>query len=230
MNKKHSVQENDMAQEQIRVVLEREIVDPFIHSVCSDVEVSLKLTSALVLTRYTEQIVVKLSIDENPKNNKIKESYLFLGYFGKIYQSSLFSLGSTDYLSAMILMRSLFELLVGISTETNGSMKDRIKSICFLDEQEKKDLGKTWDLLCAWAHPYGKWEKYVCPKAFGTGRFYNPTLFKQSLEYSHKILDFMLTAIFEILNIAKSDYSDSPASFMHGELPMFNKRLNIKDS
>ena len=230
MNKNPSKQENDMVQDQIRVVLEREIVEPFIRSVCSDVEVSLKLSSALVLTRYTEQIVVKLPIDDNLEHNKIKECHLFLGYFGKIYQSSLFSLGSTDYLSAIILMRALFELLVGISTDLNGSMKKRINSIYFFDEQEKKDLTKTWDLLCAWAHPYGKWEKYVCAKAFGTGRVYNPSLFKQSLDYSQNILDFMLTAIFEILNLSESDYSDSSASFMHDELPMLYKRLNRIDS
>lgn len=234
MKKNPSKQENDMAQDQIRVmrvVLEREIIEPFIQSVCSDVEVSLKLSSALVLTRYTEQIVVKLPINDTLGPDKIKKCSLFLGYFGKIYQSSLFSLGSTDYLSAIILMRTLFELLVGISTEVNGSMKnDRIDSIYFFDKLEKKDLNKTWKLLCAWAHPYGKWEKYVCPKAFGTGRFYNPSLFKQSLDCSHKILDFMLTAIFEILNLSASDYSDSPASFMYSELPMFYKRLNRSDS
>ena len=40
-------------------------------------------------------------------------------------------------------MRALFELLVGISTDLKGSMKDRIKSIYFFDEQEKKDLAKN---------------------------------------------------------------------------------------
>jgi hypothetical protein len=126
MNKNPSKQQNDMAQDQIRLVLEREIIEPFIRSVCSDVEISLKLSSALVLTRYTEEIVVKLPFDDTLGPNKIKECYLFLGYFGKIYQSSLFSLGSTDYLSAIILMRALFELLIGISTELNGKMKERI--------------------------------------------------------------------------------------------------------
>lgn len=119
--------EIELAKCAIRKVLEREIVEPFVRSVCSDVEVSLKLSSALVLTRYTEQIVVKLPIDNNLEDNKFKECYLFLGYFGKIYQSSLFSLGSTDYLSAIILMRALFELLVGISTEVKGSMQNRIE-------------------------------------------------------------------------------------------------------
>jgi len=226
MNKNSSIQENDLAQKKIRVVLEREIVEPFIRSVCSDIEVSLKLSTALVLTQYTEQVIIKSLKNKNIGHKKMKQCNLFMGYFSKIYQSSLFSLGSTDYLSAIILMRALFELLVGISTDQNGSMRARIKSISFLDNQEKKDLTKTWDLLCAWAHPYGKWAKHVCPKVFGIGRIYNPILFKQSLDYSHKILDFMLAAIFEILDLSASDYLDSPAKFMHVELPMFYKRLN----
>jgi len=216
-----------LAQDKIRAVLEREIVEPFIRSVCNDIEVSLKLSSALVLTRFTEKIVINLPAEDRLVSDKIKECYLFLGYFGKIYQSALFSLGSTDYLSAVILFRALFELLIGISTDQQGSMKERIKSVTFLDDHEKKDLKRTWDLLCAWAHPYGKWEKYVCPKAFGTGRIYIPHLFKQTLEYSHKILDFMLAAIVEILNLNASDYSDSSARFMYDELPMFFKRLRI---
>lgn len=219
-----------MAEDKIRMVLEREVVDPFIKSVCSDVQVSLKLSAALVMTTYTEQIVVKKPIDRKPENNKIKECTLFLGYFGKIYQSSLFSLGSTDYLSAIILMRSLFELLIGISTEVNGSMKARINSICFYREEEKKELSKTWDSLCAWAHPYGKWEKYICPIAFGTGRIYNPKLFEMSLDFSHKILDFMLSSIFEILKLSASDFSDSPANIIYQDLPMFRERVNIPKS
>lgn len=225
MNKNSSIQENGLAQDKIREVLEREIVEPFIRSVCSDIEVSIKLSAALVLTRYTEQIIIK-SLENNVRHKKIKECNLFLGYFGKIYQSSLFTLGSTDYLGAIILMRALFELLVGISTDQNGSMNERIKSISFFDAQEKKDLFKTWNILCAWAHPYDKWAKNVCPKAFGIGRIYNPSLFMQSVSYSHKILDFMLAAIFEILDLSVSDYLDSPAEFMYVELPMFYKRLN----
>ncbi len=217
--------ENYPAEDEIRIVLEREIVEPFIRSVCSDLETSIKLSAALVLTRYTEQIIFKKLDDEDMIYNKVKEYNLFLGYFGKIYQSSLFSLGSTDYLSSLILLRALFELLVGISTEEKGVMSIRIKSISFLDAQEKKDLTKTWNSLCAWAHPYGKWVKRVCPIAFGKGRIYNPNLFNQSVLYSHKILDFMLVTIFETLNLSKSDYLDSPASFIYDELPMFYKRL-----
>ena len=174
--------------------------------------------------------MTNLPIDEVIKLNKRKELLLFLGYFGKIYQSCLFALGSTDYLSGTILMRSLFELLVGISTEKNGSMKDRIHSIQFFDEQEKKDLDNTWNLLCAWAHPYGKWEKNICPIYYGSTRICNPSLFKQCLEYSNIILDFMLTAIYETLNISIENYSDSLASFFLEELPMFYKRSNSKET
>ncbi len=220
----------DMPEAKIRFVLEHELVDPFVRSVCSDPIVSLKLSAAFVFAIEAEQVIFKLPIDDVFRKRKSKEYRLFIGYFKKIYLSSLFLLGSTDYLSAIVLMRSLFELLVGISTDLNAPMKEKIKSICFFDEQEKKEISNTWKLLCAWAHPYGKWEKYVCPKAFSAGRIYNPKLFEQCLEYSYKILDFMLTSIFELFDLSSSDFSDSETSIMHSELLMFYKRINKHDS
>lgn len=219
-----------LAQKEIRTVLEREVVAPFIKSVCSDIKTSINLTTALVLAIETANIVSNLPSSKIKKIKKEKEQKLFLGYFGKIYHSCLFSIGITDYLSGTILMRSLFELLVGVSSEINGPMKDRIYSISFIDEQEKKKLMKTWRMLCAWAHPYGKWEKNVCPMYYSCGRVCHPVLFKQSLELSNKILDFMLTAIFEIFNLSASNYSDSQASFMLDKFPMFYKRLGRTDA
>jgi hypothetical protein len=112
---------------------------------------------------------------------------------GKIFQSALLLIGSTDYPGAIILMRSIFELMVGIATTTNGSMRERISSIGFLDSEEKSDLQKSWNDLSAWSHPYGKWAKNVCPKFYGIGRNHNLTLFRQCLDYSDQILDFLLT-------------------------------------
>ena len=132
-------EKNDYAKDKIRYMLEMEIVEPFIDSVCSNIDNgSLKLSSAFFLTLYTERIVENSFMKMNSCNHRLKELYLLLKYFGKIYRSSLISLGATDYLSSIILMRSLFELLIGISTNKNGSMKDRIKSINFFDEKEKK--------------------------------------------------------------------------------------------
>ena len=105
--------------------------------------ISIKLTYAIYLTKYTEMLVDKslsgpAKKSQPPEN--MKEIILFSGYFGKIYKSSLCLLGATDYLSSIILMRSLFELLIGISTKVNGGMKKRIDSIDFLSSEEKENL------------------------------------------------------------------------------------------
>ena len=212
----------------IRKFLDHEVVDPFIKSICTDIMISIKLTYAIYLTRYTEMLVDKslsgpAKKSQPPQN--MKEIILFSGYFGKIYKSSLCLLGATDYLSSIILMRSLFELLIGISTKVNGGMKKRIDSIDFLSSEEKEFLKKYWDNLCKWSHPYGKWLKEVCPIAYGADRSYQPRMFKQCLAYSDNLLDFMLTVIVEILHLSSEEYKDCLAAHALPELSMFNKRI-----
>lgn len=48
------------------------------------------------------------------------------------------SIMSTSYISSMIQMRSLFELLIGIATKKTGNMENRIKSITFVPEKKKR--------------------------------------------------------------------------------------------
>jgi hypothetical protein len=212
----------------IREFLDHEVVDPFIKSICTDIMISMKLTSAIYLTKYTEMLVDKslsgpAKKSQPPQN--MKEIILFSGYFGKIYKSSLCLLGATDYLSSIILMRSLFELLIGISTKVNGGMKKRLDSIDFLSSDEKKFLKKYWVDLCKRAHPYGKWLKEVCPIAYGAGCSYQPRIFKQCLAHSDKLLDFMLTVIVEALHLSSEEYKDCLAAHALPELSMFNKRI-----
>jgi hypothetical protein len=212
----------------MRQTINSEVVEPFIKSMCTDVMTSIKLTNAIYLTMYTEMLVDKsLSVpakkSQPPQN--MKGIILFSGYFGKIYKSSLYLLGATDYLSSVILMRSLFELLIGISTEVTGKMKERIDSIDFLNFDEKKYLYKFWRTLCARAHPYGKWLKEVCPIAYGANHAYQPHMFKQCLAYSDNLLDFMLTVIVEVLHLSSEEYKDCHAVHALPELSMFNKRI-----
>ena len=212
----------------MRKTINSEIVDPFIKSMCTDVMTSIKLTNAIYLTMYTETLINKSLRDQSKKSQmpkNMKEIILFTGYFGKIYKSSLYLLGATDYLGSIILMRSLFELLIGISTEVTGGMADRLDSIEFLDSDEKKSLNKFWRTLCERAHPYGKWLKEVCPIAYGSDRVYQSHMFKQCLAYSDNLLDFMLTVIVEILHISSEEYKDCLAAHALPELSMFNKRI-----
>ena len=212
----------------MRKTIDSEIVDPFIKSMCADIMISIKLTNAIYLTTYTEELINKSLSDLSKKSQppqSMKEIILFSGYFGKIYKSSLYLLGATDYLGSIILMRSLFELLIGISTKVNGKMQGRLDSIGFLNSDEKKSLKKYWKNLCAWSHPYGKWLKEVCPIAYGAGRFYQPRMFKQCLVHSDKLLDFMLTVIVEVLHLSSEEYKDCLAKHALPELAMFNKRM-----
>lgn len=82
--------------------------------------------------------------------------------------------------------------MISIATEKNGSMKSRIDSIAFLDEDEKTSILKLWNELSAWAHPYGKWIKNVCPRFYSFGRNYNPVIFEKCFNFVDVILDFML--------------------------------------
>ena len=220
---------------QIELVLKSEFIAPFIDSIRQDPVISLKLSNAFVLLRVSEQLIVEFDrkLVEAGKNvEDVKEKTLFLGYLGKVYQSALFLIGATDYLGAMILLRSVFELLIGVSTTEHGSMRTRIFSISYLDSYEKDNMQKLWNELSAWAHPYGKWIKNICPKFYGTGRHHHPEMFSRCLGYSDQILDLMLTITLDHFNLSPENYTDKYREITRtgkilkiSKLEMFEKRL-----
>ena len=150
--------------EQIRVVLDKKIVDPFIKIISYDKEISLKLSNAFVLLKLSENLIVEFDssiVAFGEDITKVKEKNLYLSYFGKVFESALVLLGSNDYLGFIILLRTVFELLIGISTEKTGSMKERIYSIDFIEEDDKKSIHNFWNELSACSDPYGKWIKIL---------------------------------------------------------------------
>jgi uncharacterized small protein (DUF1192 family) len=86
-----------------------------------------------------------------------------LAYVSRELNWVIVSIMSASYISALVLMRSVFELLIGIATRTEGSMGARVDGIAFLHEDERKEMLKLWNRLCGWSHPYGRWIKEVCP-------------------------------------------------------------------
>jgi len=221
----------------IKKVLYTEIFNPFIKSISHDPITSLKLSNAFVLMQLSENLIIefdKSETDSDQDINNIKEKILYLGYLGKVFKSSLFLIGTTDYLGAIVLLRSVFELLIGIATDNTGLMKERIFSINYLKESEKKSIHKFWNELSAWAHPYGKWIKNICPKFYGIGRNHHPAIFEQCLNYTDYILDLMLTITVEQFRLVPGTYiskykeiSDSGDFFEVSKLEMFKNRLKF---
>ena len=219
----------------IETVLQREFITPFVDSLLESPNESLSLSNAFVLMRLSEKMIVELDrlyADLDMDIEAIQQKTLFLGYLGKIFQSALLLIGATDYIGAMVLLRCVFELLVGISTDTTGGMSERLSSIEYLDEDERKRLKKLWRSLSAWAHPYQKWEKHLCPKHYGCGRNFNPSLFKQCLSLSDQVLDLILVATIEQFGLlpgsyqhAYEDINSTVALVDISALGMFEKRL-----
>lgn len=235
MTNKENIDDERILRELIRTVIDRDILNPFIDSISHDPVISLKLTNAFTLLRLSENLIIEFDKNEiysGKAINNIKEKNLYLGYLGKVFESSLILLGATDYLGAIVLFRSVFELLIGIATDKTGTMKDKIDGIHYIEEDEKKSIYKFWRELSAWAHPYGKWINNLCPKFYGSGRNYNPTVFEQCLNYSDHLLDLMLIIEIEQFRLAPSTYideyrkiSDAIDFFKISNLEMFEKRL-----
>jgi len=210
MNKLPKKETRDALAEKMRVVLSCQLIDPFIKSMTYDPFITIRLSNVLVLLNISEEIIMlhDKNAPSTSDNKKVKEKILYLGYLSKIYRNALYLLGATDYIGSIILLRGVFELLVGISTERKGGMRERINSISFLKYNERGKVYKLWRELSAWSHPYGKWIKNICPLFYSVGKNYHPDLLNQCLGYSDSILDFMLTITIEHFELIPSSYAE----------------------
>lgn len=138
--------------------------------------------------------------------------YLFV-YLDKELCWVAVSILSASYISAHIIMRSVFELLIGIATRKTGSMSERINGIPFLSPEERKEIYKLWGDLCAWSHPYGKWIIEVCPIFISYKPMYHSKLCKLSLEKLEKLVDLLLVIALEKFEINKKDILDKVKSY-----------------
>jgi len=103
------------------------------------------------------------------------------------------SICNASYLSALILMRSIFELMINLlaSKEKEGT-REKINSILIFGDETKKEVKKTWELLCSWNHPYKKWLKSMCSKYIAHKPLYHPEHFQSSVVFLEKIIDLYL--------------------------------------
>ena len=99
----------------------------------SEIEYRINALSKFLETERLDEQTAKLLYSDSSKK------HLF-AYFTRELNWVVISIFSASYISANIIMRSLLELLVGITTRETGSMKKRINSISFISSGEKKEM------------------------------------------------------------------------------------------
>ncbi|MCK4627319.1 MAG: hypothetical protein KAV00_18545, partial [Phycisphaerae bacterium] len=94
---------------------------------------------------------------------------VFFSYVFNLANSACISILSASYLGALIVTRSLLELLVGVGSGRTGTMSERIENLQMLAVDEKKTVSECWRKLSGWAHPHKKWLKNLCPVLVAKG-------------------------------------------------------------
>jgi len=111
-------------------------------------------------------------------------------------------------------------------------MSTRIESIKYLVSEEHKHLKDAWNNLNAWAHPYGKWEKEICPIYYSSQPLYHPQIYKECYYFLTVLVDLFLTIAVERFQIAPAEITESVRK-IGGDIiddsfklfPLFFKRL-----
>ena len=163
-----------------------------------EIEKRIKLLEKSIQTGYFSQEATEILKSDSSRK------YL-LAYLGRELNWVAISILSASYISAHIIMRSIFELLVGITTKKKGSMNERINSISFLSSEEREEIKKLWGDLCGWAHPFGKWIKEVCPIFVSHGPMYHSELCRKCLKELEKLVDLLLVVGLEKFKTSRRD-------------------------
>jgi hypothetical protein len=123
---------------------------------------------------------------------KDRSRLMLFGYVCLLSRWTVVTILSASYLCANIMLRSMFELCVGLATIKTGGMGDRIDAISFFDISQKAYLKNIWKELNGWAHPYGKWLKTICPTYQSLGSLYHEKLFNDCVERYVKVIDMLI--------------------------------------
>lgn len=152
-----------------------------------------------------------------------------LSYLYKEIYWIIISILCSSYISSFILMRSITELLVNISTSQDDAgigMYKRINGITFFDEKEKKSIKKLWDQLCSWSHPYNKWIKNICSTYISHyPPLPHPDIADDCIKSMYKILDIYLVICIEQFEMDISVFLENEGPINTLDYPFFKKRV-----
>ncbi|MHA1280509.1 MAG: hypothetical protein ACTSQ8_25405 [Candidatus Helarchaeota archaeon] len=159
--------------------------------------------------------------------SKMCSKRCLLPYLDRQLNWIVISIISCSYLSSIIEMRSIFELLMNVSTKSNGSMSEKIDAISFFNLSEKKKIKKIWKELCSWSHPYGKWLKNMCPIYVSHKPIYHPKHFEDCINMLEKVFDIYLVICKRHFKMDVSIFRniDNEDLFDLSDFPLFQKRI-----
>lgn len=124
--------------------------------------------------------------------NKLEGQTIYLSYLIQLFSWTVISILSASYLSSLVLIRTVLELLINAASEDRGGLRNRVAGIAFLEEEERKEIIKNWDELCGWAHPYGRWFNEMCPVYVSRGPLYHNRLANLCTSKLQLCVDFAL--------------------------------------
>lgn len=137
------------------------------------------------------------------------------------------SIYSASYLSSMILLRSIFEILVNLSTTVSEKMGDKIDNMRFIQHEERKKIKKIWKELCGWSHPFKRWLSEMCPIYVAHGPVYHQKHFEKCVDLLEKITDLYLIVCCGHFGMDVSLFAD--AAIEHhidlSNFPLFESRI-----
>ena len=106
---------------------------------------------------------------------------VFCSYVFHLANWACISVLSASYLSALIITRSLLELLVNVGAGKTGGMSERIGGLEMLADDEKSILSECWRDLSGWSHSHRRWLKKLCPVLIARGPLHHPRIARECL-------------------------------------------------
>ncbi len=127
---------------------------------------------------------------------------VFCSYVFSLANSVCISILAASYLAALIVTRSLLELLVSVGAGRTGTMSEKIANLPMLAVDEKKVVSECWRELSGWTHPYRKWLKNLCPVLVAKGPLHHPEMTRDCLVYLGICTDLAFAIAFDKLALA----------------------------
>jgi len=150
-----------------------------------------------------------------------------LPYMYREFYWIITSIACASYISSLILLRSIVELLINITTTQDGGTYKKINGISFFDSEEKKDIKQTWDVLCSWSHPYNKWIKNICSKYVAHYPIlFHPSIAEDCINLAYRVLDIYLVVAKEYFKMDTSLFYENKGPIRISKFPLFKKRIN----